>query len=165
MIRKAISEVRASTGRLVRAVGEARTASVNQAITMSRPVTALQGVPGDPDQHSFLTAPLQNMVPVQIGNGSLVTNALAYSTNGVQARDYDSGRFGGLYAPAGEYLQPLLDTYRAAHDTFGRDIFIRTGKKIDPARRTAQEITKPVVAGRSLARPVTTNVSQSSDVW
>jgi hypothetical protein len=173
MIRKPISEVRAiNPSANVRAIGELYRANTAQVVAQARPQLAIKGVPGDTDQRRMLTPALQNMTMAQVGNGNMVTNVLAYGTGTKQYRDYDPGRFSGLYSPAGEYgygvqpittvhsLDPITGTYLKDPATGS---FLETTIYPQPVRLFPPN--EVAVVGRATARPTTTSVIQKSDVW
>jgi hypothetical protein len=173
LIRKPISEVTAiNPATAARAGGEAYRTQTAQKIVQARPGLAIKGVPGDTDQRRMLTPPFENMVMAQVGNGNLVTNVPAYATGTKQHRDYDPGRFGGLYSPAGEYAYKVLPITTTPSIDPVTGSYLRdpvTGNylftTLYPSPVRLFPPSEVVVVGKSVARPTTTNVIQESDVW
>jgi hypothetical protein len=164
MIKKSVSEVRAvSPAQTARAVNTLYRATTAQQVAQARPQVVIKGVPGDPDQRRMLSDTMKNMAMVQVGNGSQVTNVLAYATNSSAYRDYDNGRYGGLYAPKGEYAYSVQEIRVVPVPDPDTGVLVDTA--IYPVPPKVIPPSEVAVMTRATARPSTTNVLQQSDVW
>jgi hypothetical protein len=144
------------------AVNDAFNGSQRQQTIQARPGQGMVGVPGEYDHRKFLTGPLQNMVPVHLGNEVGVVGSIAYSTNNKQWRDVDPGRFGGFYAPAGEYeMPPLSQIVYVMNPETGE--FEPTEVPTEPTIIVPP--TRAVVANQSKAGPFSMRVIQDTDKW
>jgi hypothetical protein len=118
---------------------------------LAAPSSSLAGVPGEPDHRHFLTAPFQHMIPIQSGNGAAVVGSIAYTTNDKAWRDYDRGRYQGIFAPPGEYDQ------KPAYFTYDLTTPRTPDHYLDP--------NKAVVTSNITAGPLSVRVAQETNLF
>ena len=143
-----------------RATGEAVRRGQHEQIQAAKPDISLAGIPGQGDPHHFLTAPFQNIVPVQTAVGNSAVGSLAVNTGRDIWSDYDPGRYEGINAPQGEYNPPITVTYPVDPVT---GLVVRH-EEIDFSGRTPTPPSKAVVTSQGSARPFSVRVMQNSGV-
>lgn len=146
------------------AVGESFKAQQHQQTAQAQPQISMAGVPGEGDHRKFLTAPFKNTVAIQTGTHVGTVGSIAYSTNKNQERDYDTGYFGGLYAPTGDYGPPVSAV--VMYDPGGPPpFFIRQPDTLNPVGRIIGAPSRTVITTPSKAGVFNIKVIGETDVY
>jgi type II secretory pathway pseudopilin PulG len=143
MMRKMLSSVSTVVAPGQRkAVGEAYRQDQRGRVAHAATEIRVQGVPGEPDHHRFLTGPFEGLLPVQSGVGNALVGSIAVNTNKDQWQDYRTSYFNGIFAQVGRFDPPAFDS----------------------AERVSAPPSKAVTTNSTTAKGFTVGVIQDTDI-